>query len=878
MSLKLSRRCYIANEGYSEKNFYFANQPSAKFFLVCYLLNPLRNVTLVMKKILLPLLFVVTLVVSGQSKVGGIVLDEFDQPVAFANVIFKNSSEGTISNDDGRFYMESDTTHETLLISFIGYKDQEITLNQKVNYDMKVVMVEATENLQEVVVISGKQSKKNNPAIDILRKIWAKKRQNGVRQFKQYKYDKYEKVEFDLNTIDSALMKRKIFKGLEFVFQDLDTSRITGKTYLPIFLNETFSEVRGDNLLNEEKEKVLGNKNSGFENNQALIAFVKDLYQDYDVYDNYLKIFDKSFTSPISRTGVDTYNYALRDSAFIDNKWCYNIVYYPRRKNELTFKGDFWVNDSTYALKEINMEATKSANINWVKEIYIEQEFDVVNDSVFLLKRDYMLSDFSFQKKEKSRGVYGKRTTVYNDYVFDEVKPREYYRKEINPFDPTVMNQDSTFWERNRLEALNKDEEGVYQLLDTLKTVPKFKSYYKIVEILGSGYVEIDKWNLDIGSVYDFYGFNNAEGSRFRAGLRTYYGQNDPWRLEGYMAYGLKDKKFKHGLAGKFLLNRQSRLIVSGGHRRDIEQLGVSLTATNDVLGRSIASSSVLTVGANNNLTNINLSAFALEMEPVTNWRVGLGTTFRTLSSALPDDFSLEYIDPTSDTGISAETKQLEINALVIYTPGKKTIGFGVERLNINDTFSTLLLNYSRGIQGPLDSDFNYNKIQFSYSQPWQIGGFGRLFSTIEVGKTFGDVPLALLSVVPGNQTFFTTYGTFANLDFYEFVTDTYATLHLEHNFNGRLFSRIPFLRKLNLREIVGLRGAWGDLSDSNIALSSPTNIPLITPNERIYYEWSVGVGNIFKIFRIDFNFRGNYLDTPDARPFGVTGSFGFSF
>jgi len=831
-----------------------------------------------MKKFLLPLVLFFTFFALAQSKVSGIVLDEFNEPVAFANVIFKDSYEGTITNDDGRFYMESDATHQTLVVSFIGYEDKEIALSQKVNYDMKVVMKEATENLQEVVVISGKQSKKNNPAVDILRKIWAKKRQNGVRQFKQYKYDKYEKVEFDLNTIDSALMKRKIFKGLEFVFQDLDTSRITGKTYLPIFLNETFSQVHGDNELNSEKEKVLGNKNSGFNNNQAIIAFVEDLYQDYDVYENYLKIFDKSFTSPISRTGVDTYSYALRDSAFVDNKWCYNIVYYPRRKNELTFKGDFWVNDSTFALKEINMEVTKSANINWVKEIYIEQEFDVVNDSVFLLKRDYMLSDFSFKKKEESRGVYGKRTTVYNDYVFDEVKPREFYRKENNPFDPAMTLQDSTFWKRNRLEALNKDEKGIYQLLDTLKTVPKFKSYYNLVAVLGSGYVEIDKWDVDVGSVYDFFGYNDAEGPRFRIGARTFFGQNDPWRIEGYTAYGITDKKFKHGLAGKFLLDRKSRIIVSGGHRRDIEQLGVSLTSTNDVLGRSIASSSVLTVGANNKLTNINLSAISFEMEPVTNLRIGLGTTFRTLSSALPDDFSLEYIDPTSNTGLSAEIKQLEVNALFIYTPGKKTIGYGVERRDINDTYSTLLFNYSRGIQGTLDSDFNYDKLQFSYSQPWQIGGFGRLYSTVELGKTFGDIPLGLLSVVPGNQTFFTTYGTFANLDFYEFVTDTYATLHLEHNFNGRLFSRIPFLRKLNLREIVGLRGVWGNLSDSNIALSSPTNIPLIAPNDRVYYEWSVGVGNIFKVFRIDFNFRGNYLDTPNARPFGVTGSFGFSF
>tara|TARA_R110000868_G_scaffold395826_1_gene667765 strand:- start:44 stop:490 length:447 start_codon:yes stop_codon:yes gene_type:complete len=148
----------------------------------------------------------------------------------------------------------------------------------------------------------------------------------------------------------------------------------------------------------------------------------------------------------------------------------------------------------------------------------------------------------------------------------------------------------------------------------------------------------------------------------------------------------------------------------------------------------------------------------------------------------------------------------------------------------------------------------------------------------VELGKTFGEVPLGLLNVIPGNQTLFSVYNSFANLNFYEFVTDTYASVHLEHNFNGRLFSRIPFMRKWNLREIVGIRGAWGDLSDANIALSSPTNIPLMAPTDKIYYEYSLGVGNIFRILRIDFNFRGNYLENPDARAFGVTGSFGFSF
>ncbi len=831
-----------------------------------------------MKKFLLFFFLILSGSLFSQTKVGGIVVDDSGSPIAFANLIFKNSTEGTITNDNGRFYMESDNTYNTLVVSFIGYETVELDLAEKVNYNMKIMLPESTEQLKEVVVYTGKQSKKNNPAIDILKKIWAKKRENGVRKFKQYKYDKYEKIEFDLNTIDSNLIKSKLFKGLEFVFDDLDTSRITGKTYLPLFLNENFSKIYGDNLLKKEKEDVLGNKNSGFQGNQAITAFVEDLYSDYDIYNNYLKFFDKSFTSPLSKTGVDTYNYVLSDSTFIDNKWCYNIIYYPRRSNELTFKGDFWVNDSTFAIKKINLQVTKSANINWVKEIYIEQDFDVVNDSVFLLKRDYMLSDFSFSKKEKSRGVYGKRTTVYDNYEFDVPRGEAFYKQVADPYDPRVFTRDSVFWKNARLEKLNADESGIFKLLDTLKTVPKFKTYYNIVSVLGSGYIEVDKWNLDIGNIYSTFGFNDAEGYRVRAGARTYFGQNDTWRLEGYMAYGFTDKKFKHGLSGKFLLDRKTRLILSGGNRRDIEQLGLSLTSTNDVLGRSIASSSLVTVGANDRLTNINLSTLNFEIEPLTNLRFRLGGSFRTLSSALPEAFNLDYLDPESATGISSEVRQFDVNTTLIYTPGKRTIGYGVERVNINDDHSTLLLNYTKGVEGFLESDFDYERLQFSYTQPWQLGGFGRLTSTIELGKTFGEVPLSLLSVVPGNQTLFSIYNTFPNLDFYEFVTDTYATVHLEHNFNGRLFSRIPLLKKLNLREIVGLRGAWGQLSGENIALNSPSNIPLVAPDEQIYWEYSFGIGNIFKILRIDFNFRGNYLDNPDARPFGITGSFGFKF
>jgi len=808
----------------------------------------------------------------AQTKVGGVVYDETNQPMGYANVYFKGSTEGIVSDENGRFYLQSDKTHKTLIASFVGYKAVEITLTKSVDLDMKIT-IKPDNQLQEVKIYTGKTSKKNNPAIDILRKIWARKKKNGLNMFDQYQYDKYEKVEFDLNSIDSAFKANKIFKGMEFIWDRIDTSKVTGKAFLPIFLNETLSEVYADNTNGKKKEIVKANKNSGLGTGDGVSTFIKDLYSDYDIYNNYLKFFDKDFVSPLSRTGINVYNYVLSDSAFIDNKWCYNIIYYPRRKNELTFKGDFWVNDTTFAIKKINMEASKSANINWVKEIYIEQEFDVLNDSVFLLKRDHMMSDFSLSKKEKSKGVYGKRTTLVRNHQFNIPKGDKFYKEEVDNYDKEVYTKTDEFWKENRFESLNKNEKGVYGLLDTLNTIPKFKRIYNLATILGSGYIAIPKLKMDYGPIFSSYGYNNVEGMRLRAGGRTYFGPNDMWRLEGYTAYGFKDDQFKYGISGKWLINKKNRLILSGGNRRDIEQLGVSLTSTNDVLGRSFASSTLLSSGNNDKLSSINLTMLSLQMEPLKNLTFQTGFTYRTLKSAW-SKFSLDYFDENGV--IQSRVKQADLNFMVDYTPKRKTIGHGVERQNVDYNFPRVFINYSHGMKGVFDSDFSYQKLQFYYRHPILIGGFGRLFPTFETGKIFGKVPLGLMGVIPGNQSYFQIENTYNLMNYYEFVSDQYTSLHLEHHFNGRLFSRIPLLRKLNWREIIGVKGVYGSVSDENIAINA-SGLTYRAPVNG-YWEYHAGVGNIFKVLRIDFAWRGSYLNLPDANKFGVKASFGFYF
>jgi len=495
------------------------------------------------------------------------------------------------------------------------------------------------------------------------------------------------------------------------------------------------------------------------------------------------------------------------------------------------------------------MQLSKSANINWVKEIYMEQEYEIKNDSTFLLERDYFLSDFAFNKKEASRGLYGKRTTLYDNYQFDKPLDKEFYEKEVYNYDKDVYNRDDDFWETNRLEGLNKDERGVYKMLDTLKTVKKFRNLYNLGSVLASGYYEFPDLNLDYGPIFSTFGFNEVEGLRVRGGGRTYFSQNDLARLEGFGAYGFRDQKFKFGLSGKWLVDKKSRLIISGGYRQDVEQIGASLTTSRDVLGRNLASSSLVNTATNDRLTSIQLANFAVELEPIRNLKTRADLSSRMLSSASPT-FNLDYFTDESQTTTTGELTQTEVVFSTIWEPGKKSSGFGVDRRTTNEWFPTFFVSYTKGLEGTLGSDFDYDRLQFSFKKGIRLGGFGQLNVSTEVGKTFGDVPLSLLSPVPGNQSLFSIFNTYSQLNFYEFVTDEYASLQLE--FEDLLFEE-----------------------GEPISLITPD---LIAPTLEPYYEYSFGVGNIFNVFRVDFNFRGNYNDLPDARSFGVTGSFGFFF
>jgi hypothetical protein len=800
-----------------------------------------------------------------------VVLDENNKPLPYVNIIFTGSIEGTITDENGHFYLQSGKSYNSITLAYLGYKTKTVRI-KPVEMNLVVKMQPETQTLNEVTVVAGKPKNKNNPAVDILKKIWKRKKNVGLNNFGYYEYDKYEKIEFDIYKVDSSLVRSKLMKGLEFVFDYVDTSRITGHAFLPVFINEAYYKVYGRNVPpKKNREDLIAHKASGVKNNEFVNLYIKDLYTQYNVYDNFITVFGKDFVSPLSKFGPTTYYYVLSDTATVNNKTAYNIIFYPRRKRDLAFKGDFWVADSSYNLLQINMYVSKSANINWIKDFYLEQEFKPVNDSVILLTKDFVMTELGFENTDNAPDLLVKKTTYYSDYKLDIPKPNEFYEKEKNIYDKNIYTKPDEYWSKVRPEKLNRNETGIYQMLDSLQKTKKFKRMQDIATIIGSGYAYIKYF--DYGPVFSTVGYNDVEGVRLRVGGRTYFETNDLWRIEGYVAYGFRDKRFKYGISGKTLLNVKKRLMFSAGYRKDVEQIGVSLTMIeDDILSRSFASSSVFATGDKTKLTHVEIFDLSISVEPWKNWEFKTGVNYKILSSAHPN-FSLDFIG--NDNNTYSEVRQPETFFQIKATPGRKTAGYGVKRYDVNADYSVILLRYSHGFSNGNVQSFDYHKIQFFYNKHFIIGAVGNLDFRFETGKTFGTVPLALLNVVPGNQSFFYVNNSYQLLNYYEFITDTYVALRLKHNFGGRIFSKIPLLKKTKWRELLFFNTIAGKISNENKSINA-SGITYFAP-EKPYFEYGVGVTNIVKFLEFDALWRGNYFN-PYAQNFFIKINFVVDF
>ena len=432
---------------------------------------------------------------SQQLLLKGRVIDRHtEEPLPFVNVYLQGTTIGTTTNLEGFYSLISKKISDTLVASAIGYDKGKKNVTEKAEQILNFKLDRSNINLSEVVILAGE-----NPAHEILRNIIDNKAGNNKESLDFYQFEVYNKLELDIDDISDEFMQKKYFRPFSFIFENID-SMSEEKPFLPVFLTESLSDFYFRANPHSQKEIIKASKISGVKN-ESVTQFLGSMYQDINIYDNWIPVLGKTFISPISASGFYYYKYYLIDSAFIDNYWCYQINFKPKHKGDNTFIGDFWVNDTTYAIKKISMQVDENVNLNFVERLSVFQEFIPV-DSIWMLKKDKLIIDFI--TTDKTPGLIGRKATSYDKFNINDSTTNNIFRETQDIIvSEDVFDKDESFWQQARHEELTDNEEKIYALVDTLKSIPLFKTYLPVVTILVSGYYIVGK--VEIGPYFNIF-------------------------------------------------------------------------------------------------------------------------------------------------------------------------------------------------------------------------------------------------------------------------------------------------------------------------------------------------------------------------------------
>ncbi len=789
----------------------------------------------------------------------GVVYDESNEPLPFVNVYMAKGKFGTTTDINGEFVLKTRRKRGKMTFSLMGYETKIIKVNPKKNF-IKVILKEEKNVLDEVVIVQRPKKrlkKKENPAYRILKQIWKRRKKNGLKQVDKYEYRKYETTEIGLNHLDTVFLKKIFKKDYGQMIKQLPFDNEGFHYYIPIFIKESVYHIFGNNQINKERVDIEAEKSNGFYQQGFVFDRMANKFDEVDIYKNTFNLFNKPFVSPISTTGFDTYDYLLYDSIQKNNQKFYNIYFFPRREGDLAFEGNFLVSDKNFAVTKISMKLKKDVNVNFVRGVYVEKEYTIVNDSIYLPKTDIFEGDFTLlDKNDKNKGLNIKKTYHYSDYNFDKSYPLAFYDEQIEKYAPNQFKKDEQFWKN--YTGLTQSEK-TYKLIDKVKHKKRIVNITKWINIVTTGHFDIAR-NLQFGPIFKAIGKNGVEGYRLAAGFRTFKTPDDRFRLIGHLAYGLDDEKIKYGLQAKYLLSYKPRIELNLTLSDDYtQQSRTLLNVRNIMFTENFGSNFVLSRGKNYFLSRIREKSIKLDYRIAKNFHLGIIPAYKIIEPADRKYFSMDYVDAKGN--IQERVVDVGSDFYLTYTPGRDVYGYGVEQRYGKNPFPSFIINYHRGFKS-LGSDFSYDKLQFRYMQRVLLGKIGKSDLTIELGKTFGTVPLALLNPVPANQILLLKPNTFTLLNYYDFVTDTYAVGHFEHHFSGFIWNRLPLLRKLKFRLVTSFRVAYGTISADNIAINR-SNLNYAAPDKDLYYEYSVGLENIgygnLRFIRVDAVWRSEY-------------------
>jgi hypothetical protein len=793
---------------------------------------------------------------------GTVVEETSNAPIPFANVYFKNTTIGTSSDFDGKFSLDVQTTEDTLVVSVLGYQDAYARVKNGVFQKIDFRLKNAEFNLSEFEVFA-----ETDPAIIIFNKMIENKPKNNPKKFDYLDYRLYNKIEVDANNVSEQLSKNRLFSKFQVVMQYIDTSTINGKAYLPVFISESISRIFKKSNPPASQEFILASQISGMEN-QSLSQYMGGLYQEVNIYDNFIELFEKNFVSPLSNNGLAFYDYVLIDTVSLNNKRNFHLMFKPQRKQELTFVGELWISDSTFAVTRADLKVAVDANINFINAIALSLEYDFVNEKYWVLSKDKIILDMNvIENSMKIPGFFIGRTSFYSDFNFDRPENDTVFSNPVNVvIHESSLKKTESFWIENRDVPLSRNEKGIYEMVDSVQNIPLYKNYVDALYMFTSGYLDWGKF--EYGPTYKTVSSNTTEGIRFRVGGRTGNNFSTRLMLRAYLAYGLTDERLKGSAGMTYMFNKSPYRKFSADYTYDLEQLGQS----NLILSNDNVLTSILKRSPNDKQSFVEEFKLNYQHELFS----GLSTSFSFNHRKMypVGDLSFQVWDGAAYSALES-IKTSEVGFGLRFAFQEKFLMGEFERISLGTKYPIFQANVAYGLPNFFEKNQEYLRMNFQIQQWYNVFGLGWSRYVIKGGKVWGTVPYPLLEIAPGNQTLVYDNYVFNLMNYYEFINDEYLSFFYTHHFDGLFFNHIPIIRKLNWREVVTAKAIVGNLNEKNAQYSilPPYSFSL----EKPYYELGAGIENIFKVVRVDLVWRLNH-NTNSNQNFGVFGSLQFSF
>jgi hypothetical protein len=641
------------------------------------------------------------------------------------------------------------------------------------------------------------------------------------------------------------------------MYDSMDVIAGESKANLPVYFSEVESEIyyQKDPVKKRENVKAIRLNFVGKKDGSAASQLTGSDFDNYNFYSENVEILKKPFLSPFADNALTFYHYYLVDSVLIDNTFCYKINVVPKNIHDAAFKGYVWIADSSWVVRQIDLEIPKEANFNLVERVHIQQELVPTSAGPWMPAKTRILIDY-IDITDKFVSMVLKIYQNSSDYVVNEPMPPAFFEK-VTDFAEDALLKKEHDWDSLRPEKLSRLEEMNFRVIDTVRSIPFVKGAVNTLYFLFMGYVTVGP--VDFGHYINLYSFNSYEGNRLRLGFRTNDKLSKKWIINGYGAYGFNDRKFKYNLQLERIISRFPWSKAGIEYRDDVERVG---TAFNYATGQAL--------GGSNNVLYTTSYAFGdlrqfVRKNEARAWyenefRRGITerVTFQNIRTfpLFPftfgnDPFSIFQQRNYSITEMIFDTR-VSMGELFIQN-GNQRMAFGASKRPIFDFMYTL------GIKNLLGSDFEYHKLIFSVSQRLKWGILGTTTYSLAAGKVFSAVPYTLLEIHRGNETPFFSSSAFNLMNYFEFVSDQFLELHVQHYFMGLLFNRVPLIKSWNLREVLSCNAVYGSLSANNQNFNQ-TNL-FSELNKKPYVEVGAGITNIFDILRFDFLYRATYND-----------------